>query len=160
MIEDMTLAGLASRTPGRGASPLPGIGKSNVNWNGGRGVVIRCPSYLPSPSTPCGDRSGLRPPKRPVGLEEAPTEGLASVRRSNWSCSFPASGRRISTVKLLGGGQFLQAPPNRAGSDPRGARHRRDTATLRRLGFRRRKDAPGSLIQVVGARPERPALPQ
>jgi hypothetical protein len=31
----------------RGASPLPGIGKSNVNWNGGRVVVMRCPSYLP-----------------------------------------------------------------------------------------------------------------
>jgi hypothetical protein len=27
----------------------------------------------------------------PVGSEEAPTEGLASVRRSNWTCSFPAS---------------------------------------------------------------------
>jgi hypothetical protein len=26
-----------------------------------------------------------------VGSEEAPTEGLASVRRSNWTCSFPAS---------------------------------------------------------------------
>jgi hypothetical protein len=25
-----------------------------------------------------------------VGSEEAPTEGLASVRRSNWACSFPA----------------------------------------------------------------------
>jgi hypothetical protein len=55
-----------SRAAGRGASPLPGIGKSNVNWNGGRGVIMRCPSYLPSPSTPCGDRSGLRPPKRPT----------------------------------------------------------------------------------------------
>ena len=28
---------------------------------------------------------------RGVGSEEAPTEGLASVRRSNWTCSFPAS---------------------------------------------------------------------
>jgi hypothetical protein len=26
-----------------------------------------------------------------VGSEEAPTEGLASVRRSNWTCRFPAS---------------------------------------------------------------------
>jgi hypothetical protein len=26
-----------------------------------------------------------------VGSEEAPTEGLASVRRSNWTCSSPAS---------------------------------------------------------------------
>src|ERR1700720_3840341 len=55
-----------SRTAGLGASPLPGIGKSNVNWNGGRGVVMRRPSYLPSPSTPCGDRSGLQPPERPT----------------------------------------------------------------------------------------------
>ncbi|HWI69439.1 MAG TPA: hypothetical protein VNS88_13880, partial [Nitrospiraceae bacterium] len=27
----------------------------------------------------------------PVGSEEALTEELASVRRSNWTCSFPAS---------------------------------------------------------------------
>ena len=54
------------RTTGRGASPRPGIGKSNVNWNGGRGVVMISPSYLPFPSTPCRDRSGLQPPERPT----------------------------------------------------------------------------------------------
>ena len=48
------------------------------------------------------------------------------------------------------GGQFLQTPSNRAGSDPRGARHRRATAIPRRLGFRRRKDTPSSLVQVLG----------
>jgi hypothetical protein len=54
----------------------------------------------------------------------------------------------MSMVKRLGGGRFLQAPTNRAGGN--GAHHRRDTAILGRLGFRRRKDAPGSLVQVLG----------
>ena len=35
-------------------------------------------------------------------------------------------------------------------ADPRGAHHRRDTAIPGRLGFRRRKDTPGSLVQVLG----------
>ena len=61
-----TGTGYEAATAGRGASPRPGIGKSNVNWNGGRGVVMRCPSDLPSPSTPYGDRSGLQPPRRPT----------------------------------------------------------------------------------------------
>jgi hypothetical protein len=41
-----------SRASWREASPRPGIGKSNVSWDGGRFVVMRLPSYLPSPSTP------------------------------------------------------------------------------------------------------------
>src|SRR4051794_15028788 len=41
-----------SGATGRGASPLPDIGKSSVSWIGGRGVAMRRPSYLPSPSTP------------------------------------------------------------------------------------------------------------
>src|SRR5208337_4990929 len=48
----IAVATSTSRTAGRGASPLPGIGKSSVSWNGGRIVVMRRPSYLPSPSTP------------------------------------------------------------------------------------------------------------
>ena len=55
--------------------------------------IARHPRYSPFPSTPCGDRSGLRPLKRPVGSEEARSIALAlaSVRRSNWTCSFPGS---------------------------------------------------------------------
>src|ERR1700733_735023 len=56
----------ASRAIRRGVSPRPGVGKSNSSWDGGRFVVMKRPSYLPFPSTPCGDRSGLRPPKRPT----------------------------------------------------------------------------------------------
>jgi hypothetical protein len=60
------------------ASPLPSIGKSNVNWNGGRGVVMRFPSYLPSlqplagPFGPSGHRGGL--------LRRSPTSAPRSER--------------------------------------------------------------------------------
>jgi len=37
---------------------------------------------------PC--RSTKKAPSASVGSEEAPIEGLASVRRSNGTCSFPA----------------------------------------------------------------------
>src|SRR6266511_5572557 len=36
----------------RGASPRPGIGKSNSSWYGGRDAVMRRPINLPFPSTP------------------------------------------------------------------------------------------------------------
>src|ERR1700757_4083777 len=75
---DVAVATSTSRASGRGASPRPGIGKSNVNWNGGRGVVMRRPSYLPSPSTPYGDRSGLQPPRRPTTPS---ADFCAAVRR-------------------------------------------------------------------------------
>jgi hypothetical protein len=54
-----------------------------------------------------------------------------------------------SKLMRLVGGQFLQAPANRAGGDPSGPRDRSDTAIPRRLGFRRRKDPPGALVQVL-----------
>src|SRR3954466_10010800 len=56
--------------PERGASPRPGSGKSNSSWDGDRDAVMRRPSELPFPSPPCGDRSGLRPARRPVESEE------------------------------------------------------------------------------------------
>jgi hypothetical protein len=37
------------------------------------------------------DRSALFVGFPAVGSEEAPIERLASVRRTNWTCSFPAS---------------------------------------------------------------------
>src|SRR4051794_18788296 len=62
----IAVATSTSCASGRGASPLPGIGKSSISWIGGRGVVMRRPSYLPFPSTLIGDRSGLQPPRRPT----------------------------------------------------------------------------------------------
>jgi hypothetical protein len=62
---DIAVVISTSRTTERGVSPLSRVGKSKVNWNGGRGVVMRSPSYLPFPSVPYRDRSGHRPPRRP-----------------------------------------------------------------------------------------------
>ena len=86
------------RTTGRGASPLPGIGKSNVNWNGGRGVVMISPSYLPFPSTPCRDRSGLQPPERPT----TPSADLCIAVREPYGSLSP-SGFPGDTVQISRG---------------------------------------------------------
>ena len=63
-----------------------------------------------------------------IGSEEAPTEGLASVRRSNRTCSFPASGFRA-----------VRNIPNRA------QRRSVSLATANRRGF-------VNLVSSVGAR--------
>ena len=49
---DLAVTTSTSRASGREASPRSGIGKSSISWIGGRGVIMRRPSYLPSPSTP------------------------------------------------------------------------------------------------------------
>src|SRR5271167_3793606 len=124
-----------SRTAGRGASPLPGIGKSNVSWNGGRGVVMRCPSYLPSPSTPCGDRSGLQSPKRPTTpsadfcIAVRAPRGSLSPSGCPWDTiqiswgkprSLPRTPAGFTVQALDGYGlrDFLPARPTRAASYP------------------------------------------
>ena len=98
-----------SRTAGRGASPLPGVGKSNVNWNGGRGVVTRCPSYLPSPSTPCGDRSGLQPSRRPTTPS---ADFCAAVGGPCGSLSHPVSRGTRCRSPGVSPAVFLAHPPD------------------------------------------------
>ena len=57
--------------------------------------VLCCPALPLVPGLGSADSAAGRPALfvdfTAVGSEEAPTEGLASVRRSNWTCSFPAS---------------------------------------------------------------------
>jgi len=50
----------------RGASPRPASAYPARAWYGGRVAVMRCPIYSPFPSTLLGDRSGLRPARRPT----------------------------------------------------------------------------------------------
>src|ERR1700758_513209 len=45
---------------------------------------------MPGESGPCHHTPSRRADATAVGSEEAPIEGLASVRRSNGTCSFPA----------------------------------------------------------------------
>src|SRR3954452_24801751 len=52
--------------PERGASHRPVSRKSKSRWYGDLDAVMRRPSELPFPSPPCGDRSGLRPARRPT----------------------------------------------------------------------------------------------
>src|SRR3984885_9199286 len=132
---DVAVTTSASRAIRRGASPRPGVGKSNSSWDGGRFVVMRRPSYLPFPSTPCGDRSGLQPPKRPTTPSadfypavRAPCGALSPLvtpedtRQISWGK--PRSLRRTPagfTVQALDGyglRDFLPARPTRAASYP------------------------------------------
>ena len=125
----------ASRTIRRGVSPRPGVGKSNSSWDGGRFVVMRRPSYLPFPSTPCGDRSGLWPPKRPTTPSAdfctAVREPCGALGPSGypWDTTQISWGKPRSlprtpagfTVQALDGyglRDFLPARPTRAASYP------------------------------------------
>ncbi len=51
-----------------------------------------------------------------------------------------------SNIKLPGGSQFLQTPADRADRHPGRARGRHDPPYARRFGFRRREDAPSTLV--------------
>ena len=98
------------------------------------GNLIRCanpksanPGAQPPAAHPVGGNSKIswsnarrdsRVPLR-IGSEEAPTEGLASVRRSNRTCRFPASGFRAVRRNI----------PNRA------QRRSVSLATANRRGF-------------------------
>jgi hypothetical protein len=66
----------------RGLSALPG---RVADWRAGLGRSLFSP-FLALPSLQLHHRALVT-----VGSEEAPSERLASVRRSNWTCSFPAS---------------------------------------------------------------------
>ena len=96
---------------------------------------MRCPDYLPSPSTPFGDRSGLQPPRRPTTPS---ADFCAAVRAPRGSLSppgFPGDTVQISwgkprglprtpagfTVQALDGyglRDFLPARPTCAASYP------------------------------------------
>jgi hypothetical protein len=65
---------------------------------GTSGVCRLSPITMPSPSSEAHQKSGSFPPPALPGLSSVGSEearlialALASVRRSNWTCSFPAS---------------------------------------------------------------------
>src|SRR4051794_12567457 len=117
--------------PERGASPRPGSGKSNSSWDGDRDTVMRRPSELPFPSPPCGDRSGLRPARRPTCplLTSAPRSGGLSAPsvpgdtvQISWGKprSLPRTPAGFTVLVLDGYGlcDFLPARPTSAASYP------------------------------------------
>ena len=96
---------------------------------------MRRPSYLPFPSTPCGDRSGLQPPKRPTTPSadfcpavRAPCGSLSppvtpeDTRQISWGKprSLPRTPAGFTVQALDGYGlrDFLPARPTRAASYP------------------------------------------
>ena len=106
---DATAITSTSRTAGRGASPRPGNGKSNVNWNGGSDVIgaskLLALSFNPSSGTvrAFGCRSGLLCPL----LTSVPRSGrlaAPSVR--------PVSRRDTAQISWVSPAAFLAHPPD------------------------------------------------
>src|SRR5208283_3465342 len=98
-------------------------------------VVMRSPSYLPFPSTPCGDRSGLQPPRRPTTPSadfciavRAPCGSLSpsgcpwDTTQISWGkpSSLPRTPAGFTVQALDGYGlrDWLPARPTRAASYP------------------------------------------
>jgi hypothetical protein len=96
---------------------------------------MRRPSYLPFPSTPCGDRSGLQPPERPTTPSADFCAAIGGPYGSLSPSGFPGDTTQISwgkprslprtpagfTVQALDGyglRDFLPARPARAASYP------------------------------------------
>src|SRR5271165_123259 len=124
----------ACPNPGRRFTP-PGRASADPCRLFGATDVARHPCYSSSPSTPCGDRSGLQPPRRPI-MPSA--DFCAAVREPCGPLSpsgFPGDTMQISrgkpcslprtpagfTVQALDGyglRDFLPARPTRAASYP------------------------------------------
>jgi len=77
------------------ASPRSGTPKSSSSWDGDRDMVMRRPIYLPCPSTPYRDRSGLQPENRPI----MPSADFYTVVRTPCATSVPKDTMQISRSK-------------------------------------------------------------